>query len=84
MANERIFLLHAPSGYYVPLGKRMAWGWYNVPKDAAERIQRLYDLIDSQEAQGDQDYIVVAFEGDPRLRFNVVVPPVPEHNPSEP
>jgi hypothetical protein len=71
MANERMFLLHAPSGYYVRLGKRMGWGWYGVPQDIAQRIQRLYDLIETQEAEGDQDYLVVAFDGDPRLRTHV-------------
>lgn len=69
MANERMFLLHEPSGFYVPLGKRMGWGYYNAPK--GERIQRLFDMVESQEAYGDQDAFVVAFEGDQRLKVNV-------------
>lgn len=69
MANERMFLLHEPSGFYVPLGKRMGWGWYGPPE--AERIQRLFDAVETQEAEGDQDCFVLAFDGDPRLKRNV-------------
>ncbi len=71
MANERMYLLHADSGYYVPLGRRMGWGWYGVPEEVGRRIQTLYDFVESQEAEGDQDAFVVAFEGDERLKTNV-------------
>ena len=72
MANQRMFLVHVPSGCYVPLGKRMGWGWYDVPKDLSDRIQKLYKMIESQEAEGDQDDFVIAFESDKRLKKNIV------------
>lgn len=71
MANERMYLLHEPSGFYVPLGKRMGWGWYGVPVDIGFHIRSLYELVECQEAEGDQDAFVVAFEGDDRLRVSV-------------
>lgn len=71
MANERMYLLHTDSGYYVPLGKRMGWGWYGLPDDAHRRIKKLYSMVESQEAEGDQDAFVVAFENDSRLKANV-------------
>ena len=73
MANERMFLLHEPSGCYVPLGKRMGWGWYGTPEAIRERILKLFEMVESQEAEGDQDAFIVAFEGDQRLKRNVIV-----------
>lgn len=69
MANNRMYLLHSPSGYYVMLGKRMGWGWYKAPSQ--DDIQNLFDKVYTQEAEGDQDEFVVAFEGDRRLKTNV-------------
>lgn len=33
MANNRMFLVHIPTGLAAPLGKRNSWGWY-VPDGA--------------------------------------------------
>jgi len=62
MANERLFLKHAPSGYSVYLGKRMGWGYYDAKPDIHLAIQRLFDMVESQEADGDQDEFVAALD----------------------
>ena len=67
MANDRMFLLHEPSGYHVYIGKRMGWGWYGIPPAFQKTAQRLFDLVESQEAEGDQDSFVIALEADKRL-----------------
>jgi hypothetical protein len=28
MANNRLYLVHAPTGVGIGIGKRMGWGWY--------------------------------------------------------
>ena len=65
MANERIYILHVPSGGYCFLAKRMGWGWYNVDD---ERIKCLFAAMEEGELEGDQDALVIAFDGDPRLK----------------
>lgn len=35
MANNRVFVVHRPSGFAVCLGKRMAWGWHTGQTDEA-------------------------------------------------
>lgn len=65
MANERMYILHVPSGGYCFLAKRMGWGWYNVDD---ERIKCLFTAMEEGELEGDQDALVIAFEGDPRLK----------------
>jgi hypothetical protein len=44
MANNRLWLVHRPTGKGVQLGKRMGWGWYNAADN--ERLQRLFDYIE--------------------------------------
>jgi hypothetical protein len=68
MANERMYILHRPSGYGAFLAKRMGWGWYNYTENTAEQVQRLFTAIEEQYAQGDQDDLELVFEGDPRLK----------------
>ena len=41
MANNRMFLLHRPSGKAVYLGKRMGWGWYAVRWKTTKASARL-------------------------------------------
>ena len=43
MANNRLWLVHRPTGRAVKLGKRMAWGWYDPPSQA--RLQAFFDAI---------------------------------------
>ena len=62
MANNRMYLMHRPSRKAVYLGKRMGWGWYNVPDDVKERIKRLFKMVENQEADGDQDDFCIALE----------------------
>jgi len=64
MANERMFLLHVPSGYSVYLGKRMGWGWYDADESTGPRIQRLFEMVETQQAEGEQDAFAIAFEND--------------------
>lgn len=65
MANERMYILHVPSGGYCFLAKRMGWGWYNVDD---ERIKCLFTAMEECELEGDQDALVIAFDGDSRLK----------------
>jgi len=46
MANNRIFLVHKPSGKRVTLGKRMGAGWYNS-NDLKSQINDFFDYIES-------------------------------------
>lgn len=65
MANERMYILHVPSGGYCFLAKRMGWGWYNVDGD---RIRALFAALEECELDGDQDAFEIAFDGDTRLK----------------
>jgi hypothetical protein len=67
MANERMYVLHVPSGGYCYLAKRMGWGWYGL-RDAEARLTALFSAQEHCELEGDQDAFVIAFEGDPRLK----------------
>ena len=67
MANERMYILHVPSGGYCFLAKRMGWGWYDVN---AERIRALFGAMEEGALEGDQDALVIAFEGDTRLKHH--------------
>lgn len=62
MANNRMFLLHRPTGKSVLLGKRMGWGWYAVPENVKERIEALFAIVDGSEYEGSQDDFCVALE----------------------
>lgn len=59
MATNRMFLLHVPSGNAVYLGKRMGWGWHNVPEDVNKSIEKLFELVESSY---DQDHFALAME----------------------
>ena len=43
MANNRMFLVYRPTGDAVYLGKRMAIGWYDTPKNVAQKIMELFE-----------------------------------------
>lgn len=45
MANNRMFLLHVPTGKAVFLGKRMGDVWYGTPEDVAKHITSLFELV---------------------------------------
>ena len=46
MANNRLWLVHRPSGRRVFLGKRMAWGWYGAPEDTGARLNAMFEAIE--------------------------------------
>jgi hypothetical protein len=66
MANERMYLLHTPSGCYAYMAKRMGWGWYDTD-DTAKDIEALFSRMGSGEMGSDQDAFVIAFDEDERL-----------------
>lgn len=41
MANNRMYLVHRPSGKSIMLGKRMGAGWYQAP--TRERMEEFFD-----------------------------------------
>lgn len=43
MANNRMWLVHRPSGLWVRLGKRIATSWYGSPGD----MQAFYDEVEA-------------------------------------
>jgi len=61
MANNRMYLLHKPTGRAVFLGKRMAWGWYRVPDDIKERLEALFEAVED-DAGTSQDDFAIALE----------------------
>lgn len=60
MANNRLWLVHRPSGLSVFLGKRMASGWYGAPPDLGEKLNSLFTA--AEDAEGSQDDFVLAIE----------------------
>ncbi len=40
----------------------MGWGWYHVPFNLNHRVDTLFSMVESQEAEGDQDDFVIAFD----------------------
>ena len=43
MANNRMLLIHRPTGLAVVIGKHMGWGWYRPPEK--ETLELLYDEV---------------------------------------
>lgn len=62
MADSRMFLVYRPTGDAVYLGKRMAWGWYGVPDDVAERINELFAKAEQAACDFSQDDFAIAME----------------------
>lgn len=67
MANNRMFLVHIPTGLAACLGKRMGWGWY-IFKETEEilggNVARLFEVLEHEYAYGEgkQDDFAVALE----------------------
>lgn len=57
MANNRMYLVHKPSGLNVCLGKRQGWGWYGAP--ARQDLDALYEAIEQRAEGGQDDFEVV-------------------------
>jgi len=67
MANNRMYLLHIPTGLAVYLGKRGSYGWCmgdQIEKNLGSNIALLYQVTDDMKCdyEGDQDDYVIALE----------------------
>lgn len=64
MANNRMFLVYRPTGYAVPLGKRMGFGWYDAPEDLSEMMMDLFKHAEDAaiELDASQDDFVICAE----------------------
>ena len=62
MANNRMFLVHRPTGIAVMLGKRYTGGWYVHTEDISSRVQKLFDVADEEDRTGLQDDYCIALE----------------------
>ena len=60
MANNRMFLVHRPTGLSIMLGKRMGWGWYACPK--GEKIQSFFEHLSDELSEPRQDDFILALE----------------------
>ncbi len=85
MANNRLYLVHRPTGFALFLGKRMLRGWYSGDGGIPEaRLNAFYDRIDalygeapkgwnlSEALTGQDDFILV-------LEDNSCAPHIAEH-----
>lgn len=63
MANNRMFLVHPPSGLAIFLGKRMGWGWYSYKDDDIDdRLNKFYETLEKHGYIGKQDAFCLAME----------------------
>lgn len=46
MANNRMFLIHQPTGLAIIIGKHMGWGWYNPPEQ--DTLQAFYARVEDE------------------------------------
>lgn len=49
MANNRMFLVHRPTGIGIMLGKHMGRGWYSEPKEGELRV--FYEYLEHNHEQ---------------------------------
>lgn len=62
MADNRMFLIHKPTGLGVMLGKRTGYGWSDAP--ANEELNRLYDYLADMGAEGEDDFMLAIESND--------------------
>ncbi len=61
MWDNRMWLVHRPTGESICLGKRMAWGWHGPPTQ--ESLTEFYNrCVDGDDSIGGQDDFVLAME----------------------
>ena len=48
MANNRMYLMHRPTGLAVYLGKHSGFGWHGVPDDMAPQMEDLFGQVQEQ------------------------------------
>lgn len=58
MANNRMYLLHRPSGRAVYLGKRMASGWYGAPSNVRDALEALYEAVERDPGDNGDDFCI--------------------------
>lgn len=68
MANNRMYLIHRPTGLGAYLGKRMAGGWYDGQLVGAN-IQKLYDAVEPESGFSD-DFVIVTERDDSLFPWN--------------
>ena len=73
MANNRMLLVHVPTGLAVCIGKRMDDGWYtNDPETIWSGINELYSTIDELGIRGpERDAFALAMESSEGLLSQV-------------
>lgn len=59
MANNRLWLVHRPTGAAVCLGKRMAHGWYMNRSDIDERIMEFWEECWTDTLEDQDDFALV-------------------------
>lgn len=65
MANNHMWLVYRPTSRGVKLGKRMGFGWYGVPPEAAVLIQRLFEHAENyavEHGEASQDDFLLLME----------------------
>ena len=59
MANNRMYLVHVPTGLAVFLGKRMGYGWYTTKEERiGPLVQKLFDVLDQEHVERQDDFAV--------------------------
>ena len=56
MANNRMYLVHVPTGVGIFLAKRMAWGWYSSEmkdKNLQDRLDKFFEYLEKERIYGD-------------------------------
>lgn len=61
MANNRVWLVHRPTGEAICLGKRMAYGWYNQTEMLGTKLAGFFARCEESQSR-DQDDFVLAME----------------------
>lgn len=57
MANNRLYLVHRPTGKSICLGKRMAQGWYAKGETLSKDINQFFDEV-GVEYDGQDDFFL--------------------------
>ncbi len=57
MANNRMWLVHRPTGKRVFLAKRMGWGWYDTPDDLGAKVRALLEATE-EDYQTHDDFVL--------------------------
>lgn len=59
MANNRLYIVHKPTKKCVYLGKRMGWGWHDVPNNVRSNLNKFFEYLETCE---EQDSICIGME----------------------